>query len=198
MSFSSRNHLYYVWLVLPFPLFWPLHKEHLWFLNSSFKLPISVIFSLILVVFCKIPVHFEGFTMSCSPLSFHGMTILTYYSDFLDGPKKHKPNHFHPNNFNLLLPKSLKSLYSVWFNNVIIRFLIFSFHMKVHFNTYFVICALKYKDCYFLIEEHDYYMFLAWPTFIFENLFIKITLLWFSELVMWNKKNDRKLQYCDL
>lgn len=91
------------------------------------------------------------------------------------------------------LPKSLKSLYSVWFNNVFIRFLIFSFHMKVHFNTYFVICALKYKDRYFLIEEHNYYMFLAWPTFIFENLFIKITLLWFSELVMWNKEKWQEI-----
>lgn len=91
------------------------------------------------------------------------------------------------------IPKSLKSLYSVWFNNVLIRFLIISFYMKVHFNTYFVTWALKYKDHCFLTEEQDYYTFLAWPTFIFENLFIKITWLCFSELAMWNKEKWQEI-----
>lgn len=61
--------LYYVWLLLPVPLFWRLHLKLL-FLNSSFKPLLSVIFSHHFHSFCNISVHFGGdpLSLSCSPL----------------------------------------------------------------------------------------------------------------------------------
>lgn len=63
------------------------------------------------------------------PPSFHGMTSLKQ-SDFLDGPLKHSPNYFHPNNFNYFISRFLKSLYTDLKIKALTGFLISSFTLK--------------------------------------------------------------------